>query len=86
VTREEVAFLDEVIATFRPIRVDDLKPEVRAAIGRRGRFCATQPYEEGPYAGQMAMMPTPPQPYEMFGFASCPLCDLDELERAPQKG
>lgn len=78
--REDVQFLDEVVATFRPVVTDDLKPEARPAIGRRGRFCATQPYDSGPYAGQIAMMPIPPQPYDLFGFASCPLCDLDEIE------
>ena len=48
---------DEIDATFKPKRGDDLQEGVRGFVGRRFRWRAAWMIEEGPYAGQFAWLP-----------------------------
>jgi hypothetical protein len=64
---------DMVEATFRPTRLDDLKPEVKGKVGERGIFQAVWIVEDGHYEGQWAMSP---QDFNHWQFVWTPLCDL----------
>jgi hypothetical protein len=70
---------DWVVATFAPKRMDDLKPEAKMAMGMRGSWQASWLVDEGPYSGQMAMVPS-----NALWKAGCrvgwvPLCDLFDV-------
>lgn len=76
---------DEVVATFKPLRMDDLKPHARAWVGVRMRWLAgweIQPEDGGPYVGQMAMTPHEPTPAGLEPIGWVPLCDLADVEDA----
>jgi hypothetical protein len=49
-----------VTATYRPRRTDDLKTDTQRWIGYRGVWQAYWLIEDGPYAGEWAMLPDRP--------------------------
>ena len=68
---------DLVIATFTPVVTTDIRPDARVAIGERGEFQALWIIEDGPYAGDWAMMPLDSK---RFRCTWVPLCDLSDIE------
>ena len=51
---------DIIDATFRPKRIDSLRPGMARWVGYRGRFCVwwtVTPEDGGPYVGQYAIGP-----------------------------
>jgi hypothetical protein len=72
---------DRVLATFQPVRTDDLQPGVAAWIGRRLPWCAVFVVESGPYEGQWAMGPLDGlEDGNRFPAAWwVPLCDLADV-------
>ena len=73
---DEPEFLqwDHVIATFHPVRTDDLQPHA-PPIGWRGEWVAGFDIEDGPYSGQRAFVPLPER------FPWVPQCDLADISR-----
>lgn len=61
---------DQVEAVFRPNNVDDLRDEIRQHVGQKFTWRASWVIEDGPYAGQWAMVPD-----NYLGFWA-PECDL----------
>jgi hypothetical protein len=74
----DLAPFDYVMATFKPQRTDDLRPEVAAFIGVRRRFMCSGLVEEGDYQGQPRMDPV--CPWREFPATWVPLCDLADVE------
>jgi hypothetical protein len=77
----------KVIATFAPKRTDDLSKGAKQLVGVRGLWFAAWEIEDGEYEGQMAMTWMGDQPphrsiWDTIGWA--PLCDLSDIEPAPQ--
>lgn len=76
----EFSFLDIVYAEFRPRRTDDLIPGASEYIGHRTHWRHGWVIDDGPYAGDYAMIPcdfdTP------YPFAWVPKCDLVIVEDA----
>ena len=68
---------DFVLATFKPLREDDLKPDAKEHIGKMYVWNASWVIEEGPYEGDMAMT----QWYKSVKFFGwVPLRDLEVHE------
>lgn len=68
---------DIITATFRPQRIDDLKPGVSTWIGRTLKWQAgwlVDKQDGGPYVGLWAMTPMTD---ELVPFGWVPLCDLE---------
>jgi hypothetical protein len=78
-TRSDMQQFDRVVATFEPIRRDDLKAGAAEWIGRTLTWQASWIVEEGDYEGQWAMAPMPPlgaPATDWPPFTWIPLCDL----------
>ena len=74
---------ERVAATFRPQRIDDLRPELKPWIGFCDVWYAAWTVESGPYEGQWAMMLEDTTATRNEAAWPCywvPLCDL-EAER-----
>jgi hypothetical protein len=64
-----------IMATFTPVRTDDLKPEGVNCVGLRGEWTYGWTIDSGPYAGQIAWIGrTDPFKYWV------PDCDLTDVE------
>lgn len=48
---------DKAIATFTPVRTDDLQPDALLWAGVTTEWSAGWIIDEGPYSGQFAMIP-----------------------------
>ena len=73
---------DTMTAVFKPARTDDLKPEARAFVGQRIKWCAGWLIEDGAYAGQFAMIPHGPNSFTGWVPGWVPECDLAEIAGA----
>lgn len=73
--REVVQRFDRILATFQPTRADDLHNGAREYVGWRGAWEAQWVIEDGPYAGQWAMLPVD----RSVSFGWVPLADLAAL-------
>lgn len=45
---------DEIVATWRPKRTDNIRDEARNLVGKSATFHASWRFEDGPYEGQWA--------------------------------
>ena len=67
----------KISASFSPRRVDDLRENAQAWIGRTSLWTASWVIEEGDYEGELAMTP----PYDMNApFVWVPSGDLQAAE------
>lgn len=76
----ELNHMDHVVATFQPVRTDDLTERGQAAVGWRGEWIVAGTIDEGSYTGQWMMMPFPEDPKKAPPVSWVPLCDLADVE------
>jgi hypothetical protein len=67
---------EKFVATFEPVRRDDLRDNAADWIGRRLTWQRMWLIEDGPYAGQWACSPYDGKTFEPTPFSWVPECDL----------